>query len=244
MGFFSDLVDVVVDVGTAIFSGGSGSSLIGTALTVAATVGSAILQSNANDAAVKAAQQAAEAERAAILQGNTDAQAFYEQIIGQSQPATDYLRSVVALDPSQLTPSQQTGFDDVTRSANANLAVSGLRGAGRAGVATVNEAQRRYTDAAYDDTQRRSDAAANLLSGQGLTATSGAANAALNTGTNVGGTFATPAEVEGDSATATADVFGQTLGALTSYIANENKDIAIMDQNKEFRAQQRQEGAV
>lgn len=58
-----------------------------------------------------------------------------------------------------LTAAQQIGRDDIRRNALATLSASGLRGAGRAGVATVMDADRRFVANAVDQNDNRRIAA-------------------------------------------------------------------------------------
>ena len=106
------------------------------------------------------------------------------------QPYTDagnealaLLRQQAALDPSKMTPSQQRAMEQFTRQAVANQAASGLRGAGRAGLAALNEGQGGLRAQFYDQNQARAQAAISALNQQGYGATSKVAEAEKNLGT-------------------------------------------------------------
>jgi hypothetical protein len=99
-----------------------------------------------------------------------------------------------------LTAQQQTGEQDLLRNSKASLAASGLRGAGRAGVAAIMDQDRRYQEDARagNDTdtrneQRRAQSVANnAVSGlAGIQASSAGAkaNTELGTGNSLASTF-------------------------------------------------------
>src|SRR5262245_47270139 len=71
---------------------------------------------------------------------NEQAKATYARMAAESEPAVAYLRNVVASNPYELTPQQQAARAGTLRNANASLAASGLRGAGRSGQAVLNKA--------------------------------------------------------------------------------------------------------
>lgn len=99
----------------------------------------------------------------AIRSGTDEAMGYIAPTVAESEGGGGYLRSVMGQNPNQLFPWQKTALDDTIRNANATLAASGLRGAGRAGVATVNEATRRATEGFQRTNQGRSDSAASSL---------------------------------------------------------------------------------
>ncbi|MBB4266290.1 hypothetical protein [Roseospira visakhapatnamensis] len=77
------------------------------------------------------------------------------------------LRRIAGGDPSALTPSQRRLMEDHQRGMRANLAASGLRGAGRAGVAAFNEGQAALAADLYDQNRARQDAATDTLARYG-----------------------------------------------------------------------------
>ncbi len=83
-----------------------------------------------------------------------------------------------------LTPGQRIGQEDLNRNIQATLASSGLRGAGRAGVAAGIDQNRRYIAAAHD--QNDADARGEIRRAQGVadTARSGLAGVYSGAGTN------------------------------------------------------------
>lgn len=77
------------------------------------------------------------------------------------------LMSVATTDPSRLTQSQQRALEELRRGMGARLAASGLRGAGRAGVAAANEGEAEFMARAFDSNRARSDQAMYALNQQG-----------------------------------------------------------------------------
>lgn len=220
MGWFSDVADVVMDFADSDF----GSTVISGVADIGGDVIGAKLAGDANRDAAKTVARGYEAQANAIRQGNQLAQDRFNTIIEQGQPATDYLRTVVANDPYTLTPGQQTGRETVLRDARNRLASSGLRGAGRAGVAAINEADRGYYNHSVDRNMSRSDQAANLLSGRGTNAVMAGANADLNTGVRVAGTIPGAADAQAGADVANASLKGAVIGSLGSFIAQDAKD--------------------
>lgn len=102
---------------------------------------------------------------------------------GQYQPyqqaggaALQQLQQTMATDPGKWTPAQARMFDEYRRNASANLAASGLRGAGRAGIAAINEGEAELAARLYAQNQQRADAATGTLATYGYGATGNVAN--------------------------------------------------------------------
>ena len=177
----------------------------------------------------------------------------YAGVAGQYQPyaqsgrsALNNLQSVVSADPSQLTPSQELAMRDYRNQAASRLASSGLRGAGRAGVAAVNEGDAKLRAQMFDTNQRRGDAAATELARVGYNATGQQASALNNFFSNNATLSATNAQLQGNTAMdkakadaaaqgaagsalvgasqANGQAWGETMGGLGSVIAGELKD--------------------
>jgi hypothetical protein len=238
-------------------------------LQVGGQIGGALLSSNANQ---KAADTVAQAnERAAQIFTDAQAQGFdrykalidqamgeataynerargvYQGMADQSAPAVAQLRQTAFSNPYTLTPQQQTAREGVVRDANARLAASGLRGAGRAGVATVNKAAQDFDNSAWSSNRSRADAANNTLFGANQNAenniaatdrqtgatranmVAGAATAAnqasQNTGAYTAGTTRETGQTEANSGTADANLWGGAIGALSNVIANNQKQL-------------------
>jgi hypothetical protein len=100
----------------------------------------------------------------------------FQPLADAGAEAMGLLRQTAGGDASKLTPSQQRTLDKVRRSSINNLAATGMRGAGRAGIAAVNDAEAGYRADAEDQNQRRIDQAINSLFGAGSSATGNIAN--------------------------------------------------------------------
>lgn len=85
----------------------------------------------------------------------------------QGIKALQYLSSVMGADPSQLDPAQRRLWEDRKRDALATLAASGLRGAGRGGVAAVNEGMAELDAQMFQQNRDRADRAAYELNRTG-----------------------------------------------------------------------------
>lgn len=234
MGWFSDAIGVVSN----IFTGGGGSSWLGTAVKAGAEVYGAYTQVQAQQDAAKQLQAGYAAQTASIEAGNQAAQDALGGIRADAQPATDYLRRIIAQDPYQLTPGQLTGQEDALRDARNRVASGGLRGAGRAGAAVVNEASRRFTDRATSQNISRADTAAAQLSGQGYGATAQAAGLQANTGLAAGMAAVPSADVGATADVASAALKGSVIGTLSSFIASDQKERANESKYKNWKSQQ------
>ena len=233
----------------------------------AGSIGGALLGSNANrDAADRvaqanreAAQINADAQREAAQRygeyldravaeaaaANQRAQGTLRGMASQSAPAVEYLRGVAFSNPYELTPQQQTAHADTLRQANANLARSGLRGAGRAGVATLNKADLDFRNSAYASNRSRADSAnsqlfqdnrramygdvdverdtgrtrADALGAQGRAQQ----NALQNIGTTTAGLTRDSGQTDASAGLANANLWGSAIGAIGSILADETK---------------------
>lgn len=156
------------------------------------------------------------------------------------------VQAVASRDPSMLSPEQQRAMDDYRRGAASRLAASGLRGAGRAGVAAVNEGDAKLRASMFDTNQRRGDAANSDLMRYGYQGAGQQAQAIGNLFGSNATLSATDAQLTGNTAMdkAKADAaaqgaagsalvaaqqangasFGETLGGLGSVIAGDLKE--------------------
>lgn len=108
---------------------------------------------------------------------------FEQQLAGYTgagDEALGVLRGILASNPNELTPEQRYLVQDYLREAQANLAASGLRGAGRAGVAAINDGLGRTRAQLFKQNQDRRDAAAIALNNQGYSANTNIANTLNN----------------------------------------------------------------
>lgn len=137
--------------------------------------------------------------------------------------------------PELLTESQRIGLEDLSRDVTANLAASGMRGAGRGGQAVLADAQRRFRADAFDRNQQRADLASRDLAAQGESAATNAANIETGAagaqaadiarfGSAIGAGYGARGENMGNFYASAGDVAGQTLGAIAALSNREAKD--------------------
>lgn len=149
--------------------------MLGTLISAAVPIIGGLLGSNANKQAAQQASNAA--QEAAQIQADAQLRAAQMQIDANKEARQEYRqgadRGIAAiragtgryaetisplLTPNPvglrtyrgLTDAQQIGRDDLIRQGRATLAASGLRGAGRAGVAAIMDQDRRYIANAVD----------------------------------------------------------------------------------------------
>jgi hypothetical protein len=172
--------------------------------------------------------------------------ALYQPYTQAGQQGLAGVQAVASRDPGTLSPEQQRAMDDYRRGAASRLAASGLRGAGRAGVASVNEGDAKLRASMFDANQRRGDAANSDLLRYGY---QGAGQQASALGQLFGSNAvlsATDAQLVGNTAMdksktdaaaqgsagsalvaaqqANGQSWGSTLGSLGSVMASEMKD--------------------
>lgn len=177
----------------------------------------------------------------------------YAGVAGQYQPYSQAgarglagISALASADPNQLNPEQSRAVADYRRGAASRLAASGLRGAGRAGVAAVNEGDAKLQASLFSENQRRRDAANTDLARYGYQATGQTASALNNLYSNNAVLSATNAQLQGNTSMdkAKADAaaqgaagsalvsaqqangasYGETLGSLGSVIASDLKE--------------------
>lgn len=234
MGFFSDIVSGVSD----FIGGGDGLRAIADIGGAAAGIIGANRAADAAKDAQSKARRAFEDQSAAARQEFRQASQRGIDAIRAGTNAFQETISPMMASPDRLTPAQQIARDDLLRDGRAVLASSGLRGAGRAGVGQILEADRRFLADAAERNQGRSDRArsalANVLAqeggsianteigtgnriGESLTSQAGvASNAALNQGAITAGQTL-------DTANLVGGALGTTLGTLGSVIADDMK---------------------
>lgn len=223
-------------------------------------VGGALLGANANRDAASTRANAALAGAGITAQANQAAREEFRAAanrgIGAINAGTaDYAATVAPLlTPNPitlpayrgLTTAQQIGLDDVRRNSAATLAASGLRGAGRAGVAATNDAERRYVASAMDrndntnlsarqDAQRRADASRTGLASVYANRGNSIANTEIGVGTQIGSNLTQTGQQQAaatisaagagaDASVANAGIYGDALGAIGNIIASTAKD--------------------
>lgn len=197
---------------------------------VAALGGAAISTLGNNAAADKASnatRDAAQIGADALREGQRLADERLEKQRRDAEPAVQYLKRVMAQDPGQLTPEQLTARDNMRRDVNARLSASGLRGAGRAGVAAANRADLEFSDNAFTTNQRRADTAATGLAGDYNAATRSLADLDRATASSIGNISSRAVErggtIDANAGLANANQWGSAMGMIGSIIADEKK---------------------
>lgn len=211
---------------------------VGPALMAGATlfVGQQAAASNvqaANIAARTAQQQMAlnQQSNALAQQRYDQTNAMLEQQKAQAAPAVAKLQQVAASDPYTLTPEQDEQVDDTRRVALSALQVSGLRGSGRATVATVRKTEDDTRGRLISQNQQRVDAANNALSSQYFNTTgqqvqaSGAQNAAgVQAATTQAGIIGQQGSTDANSMLANTQLYGRAVGDVAAVTADALKE--------------------
>jgi hypothetical protein len=206
----------------SIFSAIPGGSLISAGASLLGGLAGGL---GASDAADTVAENAAA--------GRAELNAAKQRGIGYldtgARGATDILTPMTSERPIMLarnrglTQQQQIGRDDLIRNGQATLAASGLRGAGRAGVASLMDAVGRYDASAHGandaqdltamQTARGSaDAAKNRLADVNLQTGAQKANTEIGTGSAIAGNYQSSGNTLGQIGQTLAGTVG---GALT-----------------------------
>jgi hypothetical protein len=249
MGWFDDLLGPILGIGGNLIGASIGSNANQAAANTIAQSNMQAVQAytQAQQQALQQYQQLSDQAMAEATNWDSQANNVYGGMAAESQPAISYLRGVAASNPYQLTPQQQSARADTLRDASNNLAASGLRGAGRSGVAILNKAMTDFDNNAFTSNRNRADQAnntlanenmgansniaatdratgatrANMLSGQGTAAM----NAAQNTGAFTANAIQNTGQTQANSDTADASQWGSAIGAIGSIIANNQKNL-------------------
>lgn len=205
-------------------------SVAAAAVGAAGAIGGALISSQSNQSA---ADTAAQGQQDAVTQEIAFDQQAQDQMrqaatlgIGDIQQGVSNYTSTVTplLTPAPVTlptyrdetPQQQTGESDLIRNAGAVVAASGLRGAGRAGVGSILDQDRRY----QEDTRATNDA--NTLAAKQTA--QGVANTARTNLGNVqaqeGGSEANTELLVGNQLGQNSVLQGQQTGTGTANAAN------------------------
>lgn len=213
MGWFSDIADAVTGGGD---DDGGGWGWVGDAIGGALDIWG---NQKANDQANDARKASSKAQQKAMAEAN----ARLQYLVDAGAPARSKLMQISAQNPYVLTPEQLIGREDNLRAARTNLAASGLRGAGRAGVGLINDSDRRYMAQAVAQNQQRGDSATSTLAGDQVHAVTGQAANSRSLGTALGTNEVAMGQNNAATTLGNAQVAGSTLGALASVIAGQNK---------------------
>lgn len=215
-----------------------------------ATLEGARLQAEANE---RAAEIAAEQAELARQEFRASAQRGIQAIRagqGEFDARMAQMPTREITGPNELTPGQRIAMEDTRRGAQEMLAASGLRGAGRAVTAAINDVEGRQRARFYDVNQARTDDELQRrqrlqeLGARNAQAVGGdIANTEIGAGTRSGQTFrdlgsqqsrlqtATgqaqgaasqqAGAIQANAGTANANLWGQTIGNISSIVADE-----------------------
>lgn len=178
---------------------------------------------DANRRASDIAERNRQANLAAVTANNERAAALLQPAASQQIPATEYLRSIMARSPYELTPQQDIELADRRRIA-AEMTPPSLRGSGRVVSAISNDVANRGRAGMIAENQRRTDAAAQTLGQTGGAATTGMANLAARQGGQIADINTPAATDQANALTSTAAMNAKTLGDITSYFASAAKE--------------------
>lgn len=201
----------------------SGGSWVAPLISGAASVTGAVIASNANERASERAAQAAQQQAEEIRRGNTLAQQRFEQNRADAEPGMAYQRQMIG-QADQLTDAQRAQLDDVRRVTGNQLALSGLRGSGRAAVAAVRRSETDFVNSAMESNRRRADQAAGSLAQQGFRANELAANTDAATGRAIGQGAMQAGLYDAESGLANAQIRGRAIGDIGTIINDTLKE--------------------
>lgn len=204
---------------------GAGGNIIGGNQAAAGANSAALIQAAANAAALDK-MLAAEKEARDVLIGRSDrGLAEIDAGMGRYRDTVAPMltpQPIVIPQHRGMTPQQQIGLEDLRRSGLASLSATGMRGAGRAGIGSLMDQERRYrasvaseNDADTRGEMRRATTASNATR-QGL------ASAELQTG----GAKANTNILTGNQLASSLQTGGQTAANLTSSSGRASADAA------------------
>lgn len=178
---------------------------------------------NANQQAAEIAGRNRDTNLAAITAANERAGTMLQPIASQAGTGIDYLRTVMARNPNELTPQQEIQLAD-SRRQMVMQTPSGLRGSGRFLTAAVNDVNNRGRAGMIDANTRRADTAGSELARMGTGATTNMASLSSGQGRDIATINTGAATDQANAVTNTAASNAKTLGDITSYFANATKD--------------------
>lgn len=197
-------------------------------LKAGATLGGALLGANANesatDARISASERGLDKQLEFAREGRDEMRAATQRGLGAITAGTQRYadvtaplrveRPVVLPTYRGLTTQQQIGLEDLRRDDNARLSATGMRGAGRAGVASVMDRDRRFMAGARAQNDQDTLAARR--------AARGSADAAIS---NLGQVYAQEGGAKANIEIGQGNTLGQSLRADGSAVGQTYRDI-------------------
>ena len=178
---------------------------------------------DANRRAAEIAERNRQANLSEVRANNERAAALLRPAASQQIPATEYLRSIMARSPYELTPQQDIELADRRRTAT-EMTPPSLRGSGRVVSAISNDVANRGRAGMITENQRRTDAAAASLGQSGGAATTGMANIAARQGGQIADINTPAATDQANALTRTAESNNAALANIMSYFSNASKE--------------------
>lgn len=197
---------------------------IGPAIMAGATLYVGNQAAAANLQAAQIAAQAQARSAAAIQEGNRMAQQRFEQVQTQTAPAVEGLQRIAASDPYAFSPGQEQELADSRRQTMNALAVSGLRGSGRATVAAVRQAEDNTRGRLIEQNRSRADSATTNLAGQYFGVAGQAATVDSQTGLAVGSSLENQGAMQANALLANTSLQGRALGDIAAVTADALKE--------------------
>lgn len=199
-------------------------ALLPTLVSTGATLYSSSQAQKANKKAAQQENLSTQAAAALSKQYLDNAQQQFGSMQTQAQPGVDRLTHLATSDPNSLTPEQKIALNDARESSLAGLAVSGLRGSGKATSAVVNDTQNRMRAGYASTNATRADTAASNLSGQYFNSGNNMANVNRDLATSGSNALMKQGETTANATTANGAISGQAIGDIGAVIADQIKN--------------------
>jgi hypothetical protein len=177
----------------------------------------------ANQRAVDIANAGAANATASTIAGSDAARTTLQPVVNRGQTGAQYLTGVVARNPYQLTPEQESDLA-FQKEQMINGMDSSLRGSGQGYTAAVSRFENNARLPLIQSNVARSDQAAGTLNSEGVNATNQQANLQAGTGTRVGQIQQQAADTGANATVATGKVQAGTLGDIGSFFAKAQND--------------------
>jgi hypothetical protein len=192
-----------------------------------------LLGSEANDDAAKDYKQAVNRAIAYQRQADKEAKAQYRRMRLEAQPGMTRMNQNIAYS-GRLTPAQEAEMNELRRRSINAVSTSGLKGSGRAVTAAVRDVESDARRNFLDDNARRGDAAAGQLVQPYFAASGDIANINIQGGQNEANAAISQGMNQGQAGVANANVWGETIGQITSAIQSAGRKSRYTDAMKDL----------
>lgn len=178
-----------------------------------------VVQNRSNKKAMKQNQDAENRAMAVNQEAGRSASERLGGIEARTRSGTDYLKSILAQNPNQLTPEQAIAKSDAVRRNKETLSGQGF--GARTVVASLDDLGKRYDAGAVASNVARRDAVAQNMDTQNVNATTGRANVEIGQAAQNSGIIQSGGVNAANVQIANAAAQGQTLGAIGSIFADQ-----------------------